>query len=617
MASERGERSETRIVVLRIIFVAVFVLYAVRLFGMQVLRGDVYRARAQSIARQTVIIPAQRGEIFDRNFDEPLVMNAKSFVVSVTPAEVPRGEIPQLIDRLAGILSVQRNQIERRLPRSVFHLYQPVEIASNVAFNTITVLAEQLPSLPGVSWHSRPVRNYPDIGSLSHIIGYVGHITREELPVLFNLGYHQGDIIGRDGIERQYDALLRGREGRETRTVDARGRIVPGGNTRIPPEMGRNLVLTIDRRIQTLAERALGNRIGSVVVLRPTTGEILAMVSYPWYDPNVFNNPDMEAEFQALLNDPNRPFLNRAIQAAYPPASSFKVAMSAAILAENAFPPEMTIDCRGEISIGDRIFRCHVRRPGHGRLNLQQALAQSCNIFYGLVVRDHLRVDNMVYHTKDFGFGRLTGIDLPGEVSGFVPTPQWMERRFDRWMGGDTINMSIGQGYTLVTPLQMANMIAMVVNDGVIFRPHVLKEVRDPRTGEVEKRVAPTVLHRSNTSPEVFAQVRRDMRTVITEGTARYPLNLRAVQIAGKTGTAEVGGLEGRDRWHSWFAAYAPHQAENPDDKIVVSVIVEAANEWEWWAPFCSAIIFQGIFANQTFEEVVRTLRIPEHRRRG
>ena len=616
MASEREERSETRIIVLRIIFIAVFVLYAVRLFGMQVLRGDVYRARAQNIARQTLVIPAQRGEIFDRNFDEPLVLNDNSFSVSVTPAEVPRSQIPQLIDRLAVILDVQRLQVERRLPPSVFHLHQPVEVAAHVPFHTIAALAEQLASLPGVSWQSRPVRSYPDIGSLSHIIGHVGEISREELTVLFNQGYHQGDIIGRSGIERQYDQLLRGREGRETRTVDAHGRVVPGGNTRVPPEMGKNLVLTIDRRIQTLAERALGNRIGSVVVLRPTTGEILAMVSYPWYDPNVFSNPDREAEFHAIINDPNRPLINRAIQAAYPPASSFKIAMSAAILAENAFPAEMTIDCRGEMTIGDRLWRCHIRRPGHGRLNLQQALAQSCNIFYGIVARDHLRMDNIVYYTRDFGFGSLTGIDLPGEVSGFVPTPQWKERRFnERWMAGDTMNMSIGQGYTLVTPLQMANMVAMVVNDGVIYRPHVLKEVRDPRSGEVTKRVTPEVLHRSNISPEVFAQVRRDMRTVITEGTARYPLNLRAVQIAGKTGTAEVGGFY--DSWHSWFVAYAPHQAANPDDKVVVSVIVEAANPWEWWAPFCSAIIFQGIFADQTFEEVVRTLRIPEHRRRN
>jgi len=612
--SRQGGSSHKRMIVLRVIFVTIFVLYAARLFGMQILRSDVYRARAQSIARQTIVIPAQRGEIFDRNFDQPLALSTNSFVVSVAPAEVPRGQMPELITNLSSILGVPRLSIERRLPPSVFHLHQPMEVAANIPFTTVAQLAEQAPSLPGVSWQSRPVRTYPELGSLSHIIGHVGEITREELITLFNFGYHQGDIIGRSGIERQYNALLRGREGRETRTVDAHGRIVDGASARIAPEMGRNLVLTIDRRIQTLAERALGNRIGSVVVLRPSTGEVLAMVSYPWYDPNIFTNPDREAEFNALINDPARSMLNRAIQATYPPASSFKIAMSAAILAENAFPPEMTIECRGEIMVGNRVFRCHVRWPGHGRLNLQQALAQSCNIFYAVVARDSMRADSIVAHTRDFGFGRLSGIDLPGESAGFVPDPDWRERRFNqRWMAGDTINMSIGQGYTLVTPLQMANMVAMVVNDGVIYRPHVLKEVRHPHTGELEKRVQPEVLHRSGMSADVFARVRRDMRSVITEGTARYPLNIPTVQIAGKTGTAEVTGFD--DSWHSWFAAYAPYQTDNPHERIVVSVIVEAANGWEWWAPFASAAIFQGYFANQTFEEAARTLRLPEHRR--
>jgi len=286
--------------------------------------------------------------------------------------------------------------------------------------------------------------------------------------------------------------------------------------------------------------------------------------------------------------------------------------MSAAILAENAFPPEQTIDCRGEMSIGDRLWRCHIRRPGHGRLNLRGALAQSCNIYYGIVGRDHLGIENIVDYSRIFGFGELTDIDLPGEVSGFIPTPQWKERRLnERWMGGDTMNISIGQGYALVTPLQMANMVAMAVNDGVIYTPHVLYEIRDPRTGAVEKRVTPRVLHRSNITPQAFAQLRRDMRSVITEGTARYPLGIRAVEIAGKTGTGEVGF---NDRWHSWFVAYAPFETDYPEEKVVVSVIVEAVNDWEWWAPFCSAIIFQGIFANQTYEEAIRTLGIPERR---
>ncbi|MCL2601329.1 MAG: penicillin-binding protein 2 [Treponema sp.] len=616
MASEREGRSEMRIIVLRLMFIAVFALYAMRLFGMQVLRGEVYRARAQSIARQTVTIPAQRGEIFDRSFSQPLVMNANSFTVSITPAEVPRAQLPELISRLAEILGIQGAQLQRRLPATLARLYQPVEIAWNVSFHTISIIAEESVSLPGVSWQSRPVRFYPDIGSLSHIIGYVGNISMEELTVLFNLGYNQGDIIGRSGIERQYDLLLRGKEGLQTRIVDARGRIIADGETRVPPEMGKNLVLTIDRRIQTLAERALGSRLGSVVVLRPTTGEVLAMASYPWYDPNVFNNSDMEAQFQALLNNPSRPLINRAIQATYPPASAFKIAMSTAALAENVFSPEHTIECRGEIVIGDRVFRCHIGYPGHGRVNLQQALAQSCNIYYAVLARDHLGIDNIVHHARQLGFGKLAEVDLPGEASGFVPDPQWKERRFNsRWVGGDTVNMSIGQGYTLVTPLQMANMVAMVVNDGVVFRPHLLKEVRDPRTGELLERTEPEVLHTSTVSTDAFTRLRRDMRSVITEGTARYPMNINAVQIAGKTGTAELGGVA--DSWHSWFVAYAPYQTPNPEERIVVAVIVEAGNGWEWWAPFASAAIFQGIFANQTFEEAAITLRIPEHRRRG
>ena len=613
MASERDGRSEVRIMVLRIIFIAIFVLYTLRLFSMQVLRGDMYRSRAQNIARQTVVISAQRGEIYDRNFNQPLVSNANSFVVSIIPAEVPGAQMPEIIARLAGILGLQQEQIERRLPPSVYRRYQPVEIAANIPLETIAVLAEQAASIPGISWQSRPVRSYTEIGSLSHIIGYVGNITRDELTVLFNEGYQTGDIIGKNGIERQYDSLLRGREGRETRTVDARGRIIGGDSARVSPEMGKNLVLTIDQKIQTLAEKALGNRIGSVVVMRPSSGEILAMVSYPWFDPGIFNNTDTGAEFQALINDSNRPLLNRAIQANYPPASTFKVVMSTALLAENAFPPTQTIDCRGQINIGDRIFRCHIRGHGHGRLNLRQALAESCNIFFGLAGRDYLREENIVNYSRDFGFGAITGIDLPGEVSGFIPTPQWKERRLnERWVGGDTINMSIGQGYSLVTPLQMANMVAMVVNGGIIYTPHILKEVRDPQSGTVEHQITPRVLHKSEIPPSVFAQVRSDMRGVITGGTVQYtPLNNSTVAIAGKTGTAEVGR---NDRWHSWFASYGPHQADNPDEQIVVSVIVEAANPWEWWAPFCSAIIFQGVFANQTYEEATRTLGIPESR---
>jgi penicillin-binding protein 2 len=280
--------------------------------------------------------------------------------------------------------------------------------------------------------------------------------------------------------------------------------------------------------------------------------------------------------------------------------------MTTGILAENAFPTDKTVDCQGEIDYGNRQWRCHVRKPGHGRLNLSRAMAQSCDIFYWQVGRDYLGAENIASYSKMYGFGSATGIDLPGEIDGFIPTPQWKSRRFhEKWLGGDTMNMSIGQGWTLVTPIQMANMIAFVVNNGKVYRPHLLKEIRDPATGAIERRISPALVRESDIDPKVFETVRRDMRGVIGEGTAQYPLNIRTVQIAGKTGTGEVGL---QDRWHSWFAAYAPYNSNNPEEQIIVSVIVEAVNQWEWWAPYASAIIFQGIFAEQNYDQAVRSL---------
>jgi penicillin-binding protein 2 len=605
---EITDRSERRILILRVFFIVVFVLYAVRLFSMQILSGEIYRSRAQNIARRTTVIPAQRGEIFDRGFNQPLVLNTDSFAVSITPAEVPQKEIDGLIARVAEILGIPREQIDRKIPPQYYYLYQPIEIAVNVSFSLIAALAENVDTLPGVSWQSKPIRNYVNSGSLSHILGYVGDITRDELTMLYNRGYQQGDMIGKAGIERQYDEMLRGKKGQETRIVDVRGRRIAENinNTREPPIMGKNLVLTIDRSIQTLAEKALGPRIGAVVVMWPVTGEILAMVSYPWYNPNIFNRSDVGAEYQSLINDPNKPFLNRAIQSSYPPASTFKIVMTTGILGENVFSPEQLIDCQGEFTYGERQWRCHIRRPGHGRLNLHQAMAQSCDIYYWIVGRDYLGVEYIASYAQDYGFGEPTQIDLPGEISGFIPNPQWKERRYhDRWLGGDTMNMSIGQGYTLVTPIQMANMVAMVVNDGKVYKPHLLKEVRDPISGAVEQSIRPELLHESTVEKRIFDTVKRDMRGVISEGTARFPLNIKAVEIAGKTGTGEVGL---QDHWHSWFAAYAPYNAKSPEDQVVVSLIVEAVNDWEWWAPYASAIIFQGIFGGQTYDEAVASL---------
>lgn len=614
------ERPTGRLAFLRIFAIAVMAVYAVILFRTQILSGDLYRNKAERIAQRSTTIPAQRGEIYDRNMNVPMVLNIDSFAVDVIPAEVPADRRSTVFGKLASLLGKSKAEIERLVPPQYQHLYQSIEVAANVPYETIATLAERYDELPGVTWHSKPVRNYVENGSLSHVIGYVGDITKEELKVLYNKGYESGAVIGKSGIEKQYDELLRGVDGRRIRTVDVRGKGVAeeGGVFEEPPEMGKNLVLTIDRSIQILAEKALGERMGGVVVLRPTTGEVLAMVSYPWFDPNIFNRTDSGAVYQSLIEDQRKPFLNRTIQSNYPPASTFKVIMTAGILAENAFPPDKTVDCNGEITYGDRVFRCWIRKPGHGPLDLRGGLAQSCDVYFWTVGRDSLGVERIVSYAKEFGFGSPTGIDLPGEISGFVPTPQWKERRFhEKWLGGDTMNMSIGQGYTLVTPLQMADMVAMVVNDGTVYRPHLLKEIRDPVSGALIKETQPEVLLHSDISPEVFKTTRDNMRAVVSEGTARFPLNIKSVEIAGKTGTGEVGLS---DHWHSWFAAFAPYETDDPEDRIVVSIIVEASNTWEWWAPYASAIIFQGIFGHQSYEEAVKTLGLqylmPQRERR-
>ncbi len=599
--------SQPRFILLIAISVLVFASYSSYLFYLQVVRGVEYQKKAMTISRQVERLPSQRGEIYDRNYNLPLVLNIDSFALGVVPAEIPAAMRDTVFAKLAAVLDEPIDEIRRRVPPSYYRMFQQVEISSSVDQSVIMRIAERIDEFPGVSWYSRPKRNYLETGSFSHIIGYVGDISRDELKIYYNRGYQTGDIIGKAGIERQYDSILRGIDGRQYKTVDVRGRRVEAGSRDVdPPLMGKNIVLTIDRSTQILAEKALGERIGSIVVLKPATGEILSLVSYPSFNANAIVEKGGNNEYARLLADPRTPLIQRAIQSSYPPASTFKTVMTAGIIEEKAFPLDETVLCNGEISYGDRIFRCHIRKPGHGRLDLESALAQSCDVYFWEVGRDKLGIERIVSYAREFGFGQATGIDLPGEVAGFVPTPQWKERRFhEKWLGGDTLNLAIGQGYMLTTPLQVANMLAMVVNDGVIYRPHLLKEVRDPRDGSIVTKTVPEVLLASSISKDTFKTTKEYLRGVIVNGTARYPVNTRTVAIGGKTGTAEVGLS---DRWHSWFVGYGPTDAADPEDVIIVVAMIEATNPWEWWAPYATNIIFQGYFGGQTYEEAATKL---------
>jgi len=587
------------------LFVLIFVVFLGYLFHLQVIKGMEYKNRARRVAQRVIPIQAQRGEIYDRNYDSPLAINVDSFAVNIIPAELDEETLRKVAERLAEKLELTPGEIIEQIPASYRYQYKPVEIKNGVGFDTITYLAEHIDRFPGVTWHGKSIRHYPDIDSLAHVVGYVGNITSEELQILYNEGYTINSMIGKSGIEKKYDELLRGENGKRFQTVDAHGKQISTSTIKEdPPQNGKNLVLTVDERIQTLSEKALGKRMGSVVVLKPATGEILAMVSYPWFDPNKFYGDEADTAFQRESKNQNHPFLNRAIQSSYPPASTFKVIMTSAALEEEAIPVEKTVMCTGSMRVGNRVFKCW-RPEGHGAVDMAKGLAQSCDVYFYTLGLHHLGIDTISRYAKRFGFGSRTGIDLPGEVSGLVPTPQWKEQiHHSPWVGGDTVNTSIGQGYLKATPLQLANMVAMTVNEGQMYKPHVLKEVRNPTSGTLLERKKPELLHSSSIRQETFEKVQQFMRGVISDGTAEPVITTDAVKVAGKTGTAEVGY---DDRWHAWFAANGPYGAP-PEEQVVVVTMVEASNEWEWWAVRAANIIFQGIFAEQSYDEAIEAL---------
>ncbi|MDC7126963.1 MAG: penicillin-binding protein 2, partial [Spirochaetales bacterium] len=588
------------------IIIGAVILYALFLASMQIVNFTEYQKRAKDVSSREAVILSQRGEIYDRNKDYPLVMNIPSFAIGVVPGELTEIEKEKLINSCHEYFGISKKDLEAKLPVGSNGVFQEIEIKDAIDYDDITYLAEHIEDFPGITWHSKPIRGYSETGSISHIIGYVGNITSEDLQVLYNKGYDRNSTIGKSGIEKQYDMLLRGTNGKRMRTVDAKGRRIDSVSQVVPPKNGNNLVLTIDRHIQTLCEKALGDRIGSVVVMKPNTGEVLAMVSYPYYDPNLFYSDNSMAEYNRLSLDPRFPFLNRAIQSTYAPASTFKIIMTAAVLQEQAFPLDAKVVCNGSKTLGDRTFNCH-KLSGHGPLNLAEGLAESCNVFFYTMGVDYLGVDNITKYARDFGCGSLTGIDLPGEARGLVPTPEWKESVYKtKWVGGDTMNISIGQGAMAVTPLQMACAVSLVVNEGVSYKPHILKEVVDSVSGEVISKVEPEVLHKSFIDKENFETLKDYMRGVITDGTAKWVITTKAVECAGKTGTGEMGL---KDQWHSWFAAYAPYKTDDPDEQIVLIVNVEGVNNWEWWAPKASDMILQGIFAHQTYEEVLEEFK--------
>lgn len=598
--------SVTRLIVIGGITGVLFTIYLVYLFSLQIVDGYIYSLRAEQVTRRSTVVSAPRGDIYDRTATTPVATNRESFAIDVNPAEIPRERVDEVFSRLADELAVSVDRIHERIPRNRLNVFQPIEVASGLSFRTVTRIAEQRDRFPGVSWRIKPVRLYPDDDLFAHVLGYVGDITPEELQVLFNRGYTPSSVIGKAGVELYYDEILRGQEGQEFRRVDAQGRQVSDRDVQdIEPIQGNDIVLTLDRRIQSLTRDALGSRIGAAMVFDPQTGEVLSMVSYPGFNANRFYEEQSGGYFTQVSLDPRGSFINRTLQATASPASTFKVLMTTAILEENAFPSDRTVFCPGSYTVGNRVFNCH-KQYGHGNVALYAALAESCNVYYYTVGNEFLGPQTIVDYSLALGLGERTGIDLPNERAGLVPTPDWKERTYnDGWRPGDTVNFSIGQGFLQTTPLQLANMVAAIVNDGVMYRPHVVKEVRDPVSGETVRTFEPEVLRTASYSTETFRQVREAMVGVVENGTPQIVMTTNA-PMGGKTGTAETAS---EDLRHSWFIGFSPRSPERPDDYVVTVVWIDAANEWDWWSPYATNIIIHGIYNNLSYEEAIDDLR--------
>lgn len=607
--SDRSDESielKRRIYIFSAIPILMFSIMVAVLFSLQIVKGPHYAMRAKANREQFSILSALRGVIFDRTGEFVLAHNRRAFAVNIVPQNLPQKaeERARMFKKLSLLLNMSEDEIKAAMDHQNPTKYGSCVLKTNVPFKDIVFLAEHNRDFPGVYWKSMPVRIYSEESTLAHVLGYVGMISEEELMKLAGKGYNMESVIGKYGIEKVYDSELKGKDGFVRRIVDATNQvtaeIVDKGAEPVP---GNDLILTIDSRVQKLAAEALGERTGAVIVSRPSTGEILAMVSFPAFNPNLFVSQLDREEFKRLTLDTRKPFVNRAIQAQYPAGSIFKIVVAMAIMESGKIPLDKEYTCGGGYQLGNRFFSCW-RNHGKG-VNFHRAIVESCDSYFyqtSLV----LGPDLIASYARKLGLGRKLGIDLIGEMSGLVPDPGWkLENVGDIWYDGDTLNLSIGQGYILVTPLQLNALTNLIANRGVLMKPFLLREIRSSRDNEILFKTIPEVLIDTGIEKSHFERIIEAMRGVVTEGTARWGGAVLSTEVAAKTSTSEVSG----GFTHSWFTAFAPYNSQNGEDAISVTAIVEYGGAGsKTAAPIVSEII-EAYFANCDLETARRNIQ--------
>ena len=568
----------------KILFIIVSIalmLIVMRLWYLQVIMGDELRQRSENNSVRLRKIQSMRGLILDAG-RQVLVDNQPSFDLVFVPDRTR--------DVNATIEKIRTLYAKRSLTPSSLNSYTgkvkplvPFILERNISMEKLAVVETHALELPGVVVEVTPVRQYLNGKMTAQIIGFTGEVSREELDHDSSDLLTPGDIIGKFGIEKFLDSHLRGKNGAEQVEVNVGGKAVRSLG-RIQSEPGDNVVLAIDSALQEEAWKALGDRPGAVAVLDPRNGAVLALVSSPSFDPNLFNGGISSDDWEKLAGNRRHPMENRSISGQYPPGSTYKPVIAAAALEEGLITPETTFYCNGTFELGNRIFRCW-NEKGHGHISLHRAIVESCDVyFYNL--GKLLGVDKIASYAQAFGLGAPLGIDLSREKGGLIPTRQWkLSRMKEPWQQGETISISIGQGFNLVTPLQLANIYATLGNGGTLYRPRLLKQL-ESSDGQVIKEYGPEKLGALPLSPQTIQIINKALWGVVNErGGTGSVLKRKEADVAGKTGTAQVIGLPQDQKArkakrvsadfqdHALFACFAPYG--NPE--IAVAVILENA----------------------------------------
>jgi penicillin-binding protein 2 len=566
--SHVNDETRHRLQAIMAALVLAFLLLLLRLWYLQVIEGEHFAALSEN--NRIRIIPQRdiRGQILDRN-SKVLVDNRPSFTLSVLPEETSKLDL--LIPRLKNQLPIRWEEVEPKLKMA--YAYRTIQLVKDLTREQVAYVAEHRWDLPGVFLDIEHVRHYQYGELAAHSLGYIGEINEEQLKEARELGYRMGDTIGQAGVEKFFERILRGEKGAREVEVDALGRELQMVEER-EPGPGTNLILTLDLGLQQMVEEEMAGQSGAVIAMDPRNGEILAMVSKPSYDPNLFVTGISPANWMHLLKDPRKPLQNRAIQAQYPPGSTYKIIMAVAGLEEGIINTNTTVHCNGFFPFGNRVFK-DWKKGGHGAVNVHSALVQSCDVFF-YTIGHRLGIDTIARYAKGFGLGMPTGYDPAHEKPGLVPSTAWKRQvRGEPWYPGETISAAIGQGYDLVTPIQLLNVISAVANGGVRYQPHIVKRLEAP-DGQVLQEFGPQRLGEVPARPETLRIVQKALWGVVNEprGTG-WRARLEKMSIAGKTGTVQVitnspkgDRLPERLRDHGWFVAFAPF--ENPQLAIAI-----------------------------------------------